>query len=48
MHVMGSGIISRIDAFMAQVGKTDRAQIVADYRLTELDNRVKILETRPA
>lgn len=38
-------IVNRIDGYMAEVGKVDRAQIIADWRLTELEKRVKTLET---
>jgi|GEM_PF-6023099 len=31
---------------MGQVGKVDRAQIIADWRMTEIEKRVKTLENR--
>jgi hypothetical protein len=40
-----SMIVNRIDEYMGQVGKVDRAQIIADWRLGELEKRVKTLET---
>lgn len=46
IRASSSHIISVVDGFMAQVGKVDRAQAVADWRLTQLDQRVTALETR--
>lgn len=44
-----SMIVNRIDDYMGQVGKVDRAQIIADWRLGELEKRVKTLEApRPS
>jgi len=48
MHAMGSSIIKKVDGFMAQTGKVDRAQIIADWRLTELEKRVNSIEARPS
>jgi hypothetical protein len=33
---------------MTQVGKTDRAQIIADWRLAQLEKRVAAIEPRPS
>ncbi len=33
---------------MTQVGKTDRPQIIADWRLSELEKRVATIESRPS
>lgn len=43
-----SRVIKIVEDFAAQVGKVDRAQVIADWRLTELDKRVKALESRPS
>jgi len=43
-----SRIIKAVEDFMSQVGKVDRAQIIADWRLTELEKRVKTIESRPS
>lgn len=48
MRAMGSAIIRKVDGFMAQTGKVDRAQIIADWRLTELEKRVNAIEPRPS
>jgi hypothetical protein len=43
-----SRILKTVEDFMAQVGKTDRAQIIADWRLSELEKRVTTIESRPS
>jgi hypothetical protein len=48
LREMRSEIVGKIDGFMAQVGKTDRAQIIADWRLSELEKRVTAVESRPS
>lgn len=39
-----SSILKAVDGFMSQVGKVDRHQIITDYRVDELDKRVKAIE----
>jgi hypothetical protein len=43
-----SRILKTVEDFMTQVGKTDRAQIIADWRLSELEKRVATIESRPS
>jgi len=43
-----SRILKSVEDFMTQVGKTDRAQIIADWRLSELEKRVETIESRPS
>ena len=40
MRTLHSDLVRKIDGFMSTVGKIDRAQIIADWRLTELEKRV--------
>jgi hypothetical protein len=39
MRSLHSDLVRKIDGFMSTVGKIDRAQIIADWRLTELEKR---------
>ena len=39
MRTLHSDLVRKIDGFMSNVGKIDRAQIIADWRLTELEKR---------
>ena len=39
MRTLHSDLVRKIDGFMSTVGKIDRAQIIADWRLTELEKR---------
>lgn len=48
MRAMSSGLHKKIDGFMSQSGKVDRAQVIADWRLTELEKRVSAIEPRPS
>ncbi len=48
ISAMSSTMLGRIDGFMANVGKTDRAQVIADWRMTELEKRVAAIESRPS
>jgi hypothetical protein len=43
-----SRILKSVEDFMTQVGKTDRPQIIADWRLSELEKRVATIESRPS
>ncbi|NNN06612.1 MAG: hypothetical protein HKL90_11985 [Elusimicrobia bacterium] len=43
-----SRILKAVEGFMSQVGKTDRAQIIADWRLSELEKRMALIEPRPS
>lgn len=42
---MNFNIIGKLDGFMAQAMKVDRAEIITSYRVDELEKRVKTLET---
>ena len=48
IRAMHSDIVGKIDGFMSNVGKIDRAQIIADWRVTQLEGRVDKIETRPS
>ncbi len=39
-----SEILKAVDGFMTQVGKTDSHRIITDYRVEELEKRIKIIE----
>jgi len=45
MKAWGSRIVKTVEDYSGQVGKVDRAQIIADWRLRELEKRVGTLET---
>ena len=48
IRAMSSLLTSQIDGFMSNVGKIDRAQVIADWRATELEKRVDVIEKRPS
>jgi hypothetical protein len=48
MRSMSSGFHSKIDRFMSEVGKVDRAQIIADSRVKKIEKRVSDIESRPS
>jgi hypothetical protein len=48
MRDMSSRITNQIDGYMAQVGKIDRAQIISDWRVSQLEKRVDSIESRPS
>jgi hypothetical protein len=43
-----SRVIKTVEDFITQVGKTDRAQIIADWRISELEKRVCAIDPRPS
>jgi hypothetical protein len=45
---MSSSFHKKVDAFMSEVGKVDRAQIIADWRIAQLEKRVGDVESRPS
>ena len=48
MRALSSNIKKQIDGYMSEVGKVDRAQIIADWRMTQLEGRVDKIESRPS
>jgi hypothetical protein len=40
--------IEAVEDFRTRLEKTDRAQIIADWRLSELEKRVATIESRPS
>jgi septin family protein len=48
MRIMSSAFHKKIDRFMSGVGKVDRAQIIADWRMTQIEKRVGAIESRPS
>jgi hypothetical protein len=48
LNSKASDIVTKIDGFMSEVGKVDRAQIIADWRVAQLETRVDKIETRPS
>lgn len=43
-----SRILNGMDAFASRTEKVDRAQVIVDYRLTELEKRVASIEPHPS
>ncbi len=43
-----SETIEHIDGFMSKVGTIDRAQVIADWRMSQLEARVDKIESRPS
>jgi hypothetical protein len=48
MKVLASGIYKKIDGFMGKIGKIDRAQVIADWRVSQLEKRTDRIESRPS
>ena len=48
IRAMESRLVKTFDGFVGGVGKVDRAQVISDWRLTELEKRVKTIESRPS
>ena len=48
MGIKVSDIFKKIDGFMSKVGKADRAQVIADWRMTQIEKRVGAIESRPS
>ena len=48
MSIQVSGIFKKIDGFVSKVGKVDRAQVIADWRMTQIEKRVDKAESRPS
>ena len=48
MNAMSSRLTKQFDGFIAETGKIDRAQIIADWRVAQLEQRVDKIETRPS
>lgn len=48
LRVIDSKLSAQIDGVMSSVGKTDRAQTIADWRMTQLEGRVDKIESRPS
>jgi hypothetical protein len=48
IRAISSNLTKQIDGYMSQVGKIDRAQIIADWRVTQLEGRVAKIEPRPS
>ena len=48
LRAMSSRITKQIDGFMSDVGKIDRAQVISDWRLTQIEKRVDAIDSRPS
>ena len=46
--VMVSGMFRKIDGFMSKIGTIDRAQVIADWRVAQMEKRVDAIESRPS
>ncbi len=48
MSLMTSGVFKKIDGFLSKTGKIDRAQVIADWRVAQMEKRVEAIESRPS
>lgn len=48
MKLLASGVYKKIDGFMSKIGKIDRAQVIADWRVSQLEKRTDRIESRPS
>ena len=47
-RAISSKVTKQFDAFMSETGKIDRAQIIADWRVSQLEKRIDKIESRPS